>query len=122
MKEIPRRKQESSGSKTALAKELVDLHIQKGDLEEKEKTIKNNLKKLMTVGDQIEVDDHIVSRISSSTPIVSVEAVKKVLDKEDLNEVIKVSVTELKNFMGQREIEKIADDFQVKDYISVKKK
>ena len=120
-KAIAKTRSKSSG-KDVLAMSLVDITIQKKELEKEEKTLKAELMKVMEIGDKLEAKGHVVSRIKTETPIVSVEAAKNVIGNKDILEVVKVSITELKKFMGENEIREIATDFTVKDYVSVKEK
>jgi preprotein translocase subunit YajC len=109
-------------SKEEVANDLVTLHLQKKEIEKQEKELKEILMKKMEVGDKILAKGCIVSRVKSETPIVSVSAAKDVLGPKDIMEVVKVSVTELKKFMGENEIFNIAETTTIKDYISVKEK
>lgn len=116
------RQTQTTFDKDKSAEELVNVHKQIAVLEADSKKIKTELMKNMQVGEQIAVEDYVVSRIQTETPEVTVSEAMKVLGKTDIFNVVKVSITELKKYMGEIEIKNIASKFQKKDYISVRQK
>lgn len=107
--------------KLAVAKELVQVKQAKEKLEDQEKALRTTLMGVMEIGDCIAADGYKVSRIKTATPVVSVQAANAQLEMDDFMQVVKVSITELKKKMGEDMINKIAEKFDVKDYISIRK-
>lgn len=104
-----------------VASKLIDVKIKKEELEAQEKALKAILMQRLEIGDRVDADGYRVSRIKTVTPVVSVETANEELDNVDFMQVVKVSITELKKKMGEDRINEIAEKFDVKDYISVKK-
>lgn len=107
--------------KLAVAKELVQIKLAKEKLEDQEKALRTTLIDAMEIGDCIAVDGYKVSRVKTATPVVSVQAASAELEMDDFMQVVKVSITELKKKMGEDKINEIAEKFDVKDYISIRK-
>lgn len=107
--------------KLAVAKELIQVKLAKEKLEDQEKALRTTLMEVIEIGDCIAADGYKVSRIKTATPVVSVQAANAQLEMDDFMQVVKVSITELKKKMGEDMINKIAEKFDVKDYISIRK-